>query len=202
MFSGIKCIPNLACATGEVLCANFVVHMMDFVSTVRKSQEKEMRREKHENGKTRQDKGHFKTKGLQGQQFQKKEVKTKGDKNHDAKRKACQENGMWRGENVKRRRYQEKEMPTDKDAKRQRRQRKVAEKTSVSTAMTSEKHGQDLSGESVSSLGYSCHGELSRFGANTRKPEQEKVVSSEKDAARSPCPPKKRDDASNCLDMS
>ena len=57
---------------------------------------------------------------------------TTGNKKNGAKRKPCQENEMWREENVKRRRSQEKEMPKDKDAKRKRRQRKAAETTSVS----------------------------------------------------------------------
>jgi len=44
-------------------------------------------------------------------------MKTTGYKTNGAKRKPCQENGMWREENVKRRRSQEKGMPKDRDAR-------------------------------------------------------------------------------------
>ena len=74
-----------------------------------------------------------------------------------------------------------KEMPKDKDAKRKRRQRKAAEKTSVSR--DSDDIRRTLSGEkSVSSLGLqSCQQEgLSRFSVRS-KPDQEKVAASDKD---------------------
>ena len=74
--------------------ASFVVHRMDFVSKVRKCQEKEMPRMKK----------HLKTKKVSRQKVPKehnfnrkrrqKNVNTKGYREIGAKRKPCQENGM------------------------------------------------------------------------------------------------------------
>ena len=78
--------------------ASFVVHRMDFVSKVRKCQEKEMPRENHENEKPPQDKGDVKKKVSKEHNFNRKRrqknVNTKGYREIGAKRKPCQENGM------------------------------------------------------------------------------------------------------------
>ena len=85
-----------------------------------------------------------------------------------------------------------REMPKNKDAKRKRRQRKAAEKTSVSR--NSDDIRRTLSGEkSVSSLGLqSCQQEgLSRFRIVRSKPDQEKVAASDKDGKRKKCQSRK-----------
>ena len=79
-------------------------------------------------------------------------------------------------------------MPKDRDAKRKRRQRKAAEKASVSR--TGDEIRTTLSGEKdVSSLGLqSCQEEgLSRFRDVKGKPDQEKVASSDKMSREKKC---------------
>jgi hypothetical protein len=111
-----------------VLCASFVVQegIVQFCSTQdefvrryenvkrKRRQEEDMRMKEHLE-RTPQDKRVVKTEILKGKQFKLilfltervlNNVKTKGNKKNGAKRKPCQENVMWREENVKRRRCQ------------------------------------------------------------------------------------------------
>ena len=96
--------------------------------------------------------------------------------------KPCQENGIWREENVKRRRSQEKRcqhirMPRERGINGKR----LKSHRFQETAMTYRKY------VSVLAL-HNCQQEgLSRFRDDKGKPDQEKVTPSEKDVDREKC---------------
>ena len=116
------------------ICFKFVVRKMDFVRRERECQEKEMLSERHENEKPTS-----RQKLFGDRRFQRTTIliergfkNFKGYKKNGAKRKPCQENRIYREQNVKRRRSlkrcQEKEASTESGRKDKRKlhQAKVA----------------------------------------------------------------------------
>ena len=115
---------------------------------------------------------------------------TTGNKKNGAKRKPCQENEMWREENVKRRRSQKKQMPKAKQLRMPRERdvngKRLKRHRFEETAMTSEKACQERRVCQVSGF-KKCQEQAA--SDRCREQEMSRTKASKRSRSRRPCQP-------------